>query len=323
MSNELKSSNLRAQLNPKTLVILGASASFVMLLNTPALGQDWKPGDPIPFGAAHKSMFDTSTPVGAPGSSRVLSPGTTSSAQSSAGVSSAVNPATSAAASAQPNAMDNFLNSRSIEWKPGDPVGFGTAHHPIATGKSINDENNQSLNAVMPSTPINTPSLQAPSSAPVPVIGAVNAPLQDLSPAPGAGRGLGRMPAGQPSTMPGWAPALPGPPVQPGGAGFATLAPPGNYSGKKNESNKSNGNNAKQAPDSQQKQKSKSKNKKRASTNDVQNSLPMNQSPGFPTADYGAAGTGSAPGGDNASSKKSGASGNIFSHAFHWIFGGN
>jgi hypothetical protein len=334
MSNRLRQSKPRTQQNLKTLAILGASACYLCLLHTPALAQDWKPGDPIPFGAAHKSMFDTSAPAGVPGASRVLAPGTASGAQSSAGASPAMNPATSAAASAQPSAMDNFLNSRSIEWKPGDPVSFGAAHHPAANDKSINGDINQSLNGAMPSTPISTPIAspgglqgipagmpgspgaagptgtlsqptlpgfspaqpQSPSPAPSPVIGAANSPLQDLAPAPttfGASSGVGSIPAGMPSNIPGWAPVTPGGTGFSGATGPGNILPPGNSNGKKNKANKNSTN---KQTDSQQKQKSKSKNKNKAIANDMQNSQQMNQPP---------------------------ASGGIFSHAFHWMFGGN
>jgi hypothetical protein len=231
----------------------------------PTEAQDWKPGDPIPFGSAHKSMFDNSAPAGAPGSSRMITPGTTSGASIPAGGSAGINPVTSAAASAQPNAMENFLNSRSIEWKPGDPVSFGSAHHPAASDKSINGDNNQTPVGGMPSTPISFPL--------PPVIGAVNTPPQDLSPAPsisGAVAGQGTIPAAMPSNTPGWAPAAPG------GQGFSGATgnslTPSAPDGKKNKAIKNNAN-------------SDNSNK--------------------------------------AHNKKSGSSGNIFSHALHWMFGGN
>ena len=306
----------------RTLAILATSTFCSNALLAPAQAQDWKPGDPIPFGAAHKSMFDTSTPAGLPGSSRVMAPGTAFGASPSAVGTAGINPATSAAASAQPNAMDNFLNSRSIEWKPGDPVSFGAAHHPAATGKSINGDNNASAVEAMPSTPISTPvaspgglqgfqagaingaggagagaagaipqpalsgfnPAQVPSSSPSPVIGAVNAPLQDLAPAPTsypsrAGQGIApAATAATPSTMPGWAP------VVPGAAGFSPAngggsLPPSNPTGKKNKANKHN---ADQQAASQQQQKP-----------------------------------------NKANNQKSGSSGNIFSRAFHRMFGGN
>ena len=274
-------SNLPSRSKRTTLAIFAASAFFSIALLAPAQAQDWKPGDPIPFGAAHKSMFDTSTPAGIPGSSRVMTPGTASGASSSASGTVGINPATSAAASAQPNAMDNFLNSRSIEWKPGDPVSFGAVHHPAATGKSINGDNNPSAVETMPS---GFNPAQVPSSSPSPVIGAVNAPLQDLAPAPSsspsrAGQGIvPAVTAATPSTMPGWAPVVPGTtgfsPANGGGS-----LPPSNPTSKKNKANKHN---ADQQTASQQQQKS-----------------------------------------NTASNQKSGSSGNIFSRAFHRMFGGN
>jgi hypothetical protein len=306
-----------SQCRLRTLAIIATSALSSNAFLAPALAQDWKPGDPITFGAAHKSMFDNSTPAGLPGSSRVMAPGTAAGASSLGTGSAGINPATSAAASAQPNAMDNFLNSRSIEWKPGDPVSFGAAHHPAATGKSINGDSNPSAIEAMPSTPISTPvaspgglqgfpagainsaagaipqpalsgfnPAQAPSSSPSPVIGAVNAPLQDLAPAPApssspstSGQGLvPAVTAATPSTMPGWAPVVPGAtgfsPAN-GGGSF----PPSNPTGKKNKANKHN---ADQQTASQQQQKS-----------------------------------------NKANTQKSGSSGNIFSRAFHRMFGGN
>jgi hypothetical protein len=300
----------------RTLVFLGASTSYINAIQTPALGQDWKPGDPINFGAAHKSMFDSSTPAGAPGSSRVLSPGTTSGASPSAGVL----PGTNAASGAQPSAMDNFLNSRTIEWKPGDPIPFGAAHRTpsnnISGNKSINGDNSQSLTGAVPATTLTTPPVPpgglqgiapagtssglaqpalsglSPQQPPSSVIGAANAPLQDLSPAPSSfGSSVGgAVTAGVPTSMPVSSgvpnvPGVPGVPGLPGAAGFSSSTgwggtlPPTNASHKKSKASKSNKND-------QNKQNNQSK----------------------------------------QNNQKSDSSGNIFSHAFHWmgdLFGGN
>jgi hypothetical protein len=320
-----------SQCRLRTLAFLATSIFCSNGLLALAQAQDWKPGDPIQFGAAHKSMFDAATPAGLPGSSRVVVPGTASGASSLSTGSTGINPATSAAASAQPNAMDNFLNSRSIEWKPGDPVSFGAAHHPAATGKSINGDNNPSAIEAMPSTPINTPvaspgglqgfpvgapgtlngavnpgaagamaqpalsgfnPAQTPSSAPSPVIGAVNAPLQDLAPAPTsyptrAGQAIA--PAATPSTMPGWAP------VVPGATGFSPANGGGSLPLPKpiSKKNKANKHNADRQTDAQ---------------------LQQQQPPQPPKQKQKS---------NQADNKKSGSSGNIFSRAFHRMFGGD
>ena len=95
---------------------------FLFGIISPSSSQDYKPGDPINFGAAHKPMFG-----GDAGSSRGIN---FAAPQAPAGVT-LISPLPDAAAAAAPPAVpNNFLNTRSIPWKPGDPVTFGGAHRP-------------------------------------------------------------------------------------------------------------------------------------------------------------------------------------------------
>ncbi len=134
------------------------SAGSLLILSTwsvpLASAQDYKPGDPITFGAAHKPMF------GETGSTRSIN---FAAPQTPAATPQAAAPPTSAGQSV-PN---NFLDTRSIPWKPGDPVTFGSAHRPYTP-----DDNRPPISAPAtsygaPVVPVSNQSIAPTASLPV------------------------------------------------------------------------------------------------------------------------------------------------------------
>jgi hypothetical protein len=307
----------------RRLVLLGAPAIILSLLEHQAQGQDWKPGDPIPFGAAHKSMFDSSTPAGAPGSSRVISPGTAAGALS---VPAYQQPA--ASQTTQQSPMDNFLNSRTIEWKPGDPVSFGAAHRPPSNNKSLNGDYNQSLPGVSPSLQSATPPAIQPMSSPTGAnafpasVGSYNpaATIQDLSPNPatsGAATAAALPAIMSPGVVPGAGAraAVPGVAGFPGSAG--QFGQPGTFSrdvAQKARNKKSK--ESKKSKEGKENKESKTSQESKVRKENKNNPNLQNMS-GLPEKSGVDAGK---------SAANDSGSGNIFTHAFHWmggLFGGN
>ena len=159
-----------SQARSKAAAATLAIAITAVSLQPAAIGQDYRPGDPINFGGAHKPMFQPKA------SAPAMVPQASAPQPDNASVNGAV-----------PN---NFLNTRTIPWRTGDPVTFGGAHKPYSPDD-------------------NKPPQAAPS---IPV-----APVAQSMPAFGAA-------AVQPGATQGYAPATDGPQdlqARPG-----TMAPP-------------------------------------------------------------------------------------------------
>jgi hypothetical protein len=114
---------------PSLIIALSAAS-----VQSTGLCQDYKPGDPINFGGAHKPMFQPKGSSSAP--AMVPQAGTP-----------APDAGNAAAAGAPGGPPNNFLNTRSIPWRTGDPVTFGAAHKPYSP-----EDNKPPLSS--PSTPV-------------------------------------------------------------------------------------------------------------------------------------------------------------------------
>lgn len=225
-------------------------ALILTAIQTKALSQDYKPGDPITFGSAHKSMFQPKV-----NSAPLMMP-----------QSAAPTPDVGNTTGVVPN---NFLNTRSIPWRTGDPVTFGAAHKPYSPDDNKPPQTSNSMPAPnIQSTPV-APVAQGLAPTGVPTAAAPNAVpsyapasdgLQDLQARPGS---LPAASFGQPAST-----------GQPGAQPYAQTT-----AGHK------------------QKQKQKQKPPKQ-----VTNQVDVNQS-----SAAGIGGTGS---------------GNVFTHFWHWVFGG-
>jgi hypothetical protein len=128
-------------------------------INSPSFSQDYKPGDPINFGAAHKPMFG-----GDAGSSR----GINFAAPQTPAVTTPISPIPDAAAATGAQAVpNNFLNTRSIPWKPGDPVTLGSAHRPYTPEEDKPPVSSPTSSAAAPPlVPITPVSSMPPSPTP-------------------------------------------------------------------------------------------------------------------------------------------------------------
>ncbi|HEY9759088.1 MAG TPA: hypothetical protein V6C97_28235 [Oculatellaceae cyanobacterium] len=229
-------------------------ALILLVVQTKALCQDYKPGDPITFGSAHKSLFQpkaNNAPLMVP---QAAAPA------SDAGNTTGVVP-------------NNFLNTRSIPWRTGDPVTFGAAHKPYSPDDNKPPQTSNSTPAAMPAT-----NIQSTPVAPV---------AQSLTP-------VGVPARAAPIAVPAYAPASDGPQdlqARPGSLPSATLGQPANISQPSAQPY------AQTAAGHKQKQKQKP-------PKQVANQVDTNQS--------SAAGSGSTASGN----------GNVFTHFWHWVFGG-